>query len=479
VLSFAEMKPSSVGRFLTATLAGPEGVAPIVMVIASSCAAPAPPVRPDILLISIDTVRADHCSAYGYSRPTTPTLDRLARTGVRFDAAYAPMATTGPSHATMFTGLYPRTHGVVKNGYVLAATHPTLASSLRAAGYRTAAFIGSYALAREFGYGRGFEVFDEDFRPTEASIPAAGTWEGARVPGAFDRRAEFTVGRVAGWLRQEGYLDRTRRKTAAPYFLWVHFFDPHSPYQPPAPYDALFAGGVARAAGLEHLVALYDGEIRYTDAQVAALLNLLRGAGRLDDTLVVVVGDHGEGLMDHGHLEHGLMIYEEAVRVPLIFHWPARFRTPGVVTSPVELVDLRPTLLALAGAAEPGREHPGLDLRPRLLGRNGLDPERPVYLQRRFYEAGRVGNFRVHGEKYGIRMGRWKYIEAPEEGTRELFDLIADPREERSLHARCQPCSEPLAKQLEQWRASTTAEAARPRVPEDVAERLRALGYTE
>jgi arylsulfatase A-like enzyme len=426
---------------------------------------------PNILLVTIDTLRADRCSAYGYPRPTTPNLDRLAQEGVLFEAAYAPMATTGPSHASMFTGLPPRSHGLLKNGHLLRPELTTLAESLLAGGYQTAAFVSSYVVNQGFGFNQGFGTYDDDFadgRPSGRTV----VWEGHQVPEEFDRLADQTRARAVSWLADRGHLAPGR--DALPFFLWVHLFDPHHPYDPP-PEHRLFAPAQADASGLEVAKAAYDGEVHFADAELGKLVAALRAAGRLDDTLLVVVGDHGEGLMDHGHMYHGIHLYEEAVRVPLVIRWPRRLR-PRRVREPIAIVDLAPSLLALVRQAKASGIAGDASLVPLLRGAAG-DPDKPVFLERREYEERVVHGFAVKGVKRGLRRGRFKYIEAPDEGTSEIYDLIADPGERHNLKPLQPQLAAELAALLQAWVQRTPAAPPPQFLSEEAAERLRSLGY--
>ncbi|MFM7736252.1 MAG: sulfatase [Alphaproteobacteria bacterium] len=430
--------------------------------------------RPNLLVVSLDTTRADHLSAYGYDRPTTPRLEALLPSSVRFDAAYTPMPSTMPAHSSLFTSLFPRTHGVRKNGVPLAKTMPTLAESLSAAGWRTAGFASSFVLHRKFGISRGFATWDDDF----AGVACKGWTAGDGDDESFCRRGAQTRERALAWLDANGWLDPSRRP-AEPFFLFVHLFDAHNPYAPPAEDARLFPPRGDAPSDLDREIAAYDGEIHYADAQLGALLDRLAAAGVLDDTLVMVVGDHGEGLMQHGWMNHGMMIYEEAVRVPLVVRWPSRLSGGRRVEAPVELVDLAPTMFDLLGVtgALPARQ--GRSLAPDLLGERTLDPEAPAFVQRRVYKRQRRrDDFDVKGEKTGVRVGRWKYLEAPEEGTRELYDLDRDPGELSNLAGERPDDVARLAGVLAAWRARTPEGGAGEVAPDDV-ERLRALGYVQ
>jgi arylsulfatase A-like enzyme len=429
---------------------------------------------PALLLISLDTTRSDHLSVYGYPRQTSPQLDALARQGVRFAAAYAASASTGPSHATLFTSLHPLRHGVVKNGLRLAEERETLAERLRAHGFQTAAVVSCFVLGAKFGFAQGFDLYDDEFAPGEATVTTS-KWDGHEVPGSFDRRGDHTTRRALHWLR-EG------RDPARPFFLFVHYFDPHLSYAPPEPFATRFEAELpATASRLDRLIARYDGEIAFADHAVGELLGGLEELGLADSTLVIVSGDHGEGLMQHGMLAHGVHIYEEAVRVPLLLRWPGRLPQRRTVSEPVATVDVAPTALELLGLGpESGLE--GESLAPAARGEARLDGERPIYLYRRPYQSGWVadlGRLYVNGALFGIRQGRWKYIEGDALETRELFDLEAKLREGRNLAGAHPEKVRELAGRLEEWRRPQgTAPGAAEISPED-REALRALGYLE
>ncbi len=423
-----------------------------------------------MLLITIDTTRSDHCSVYGYHLDTTPNLERLAEDGVRFDLAYAPTATTGPTHATIFTGLYPIAHRVVKNGRILASAHRTLAERLADRGYSTAGIAGSFVLDRKFGYAQGFDSWDDEFDRAGTTLRVE-RWEGHAVAGGFDRRADATTQRAVDWLER-------RHDPGKPFFLFVHYFDPHDPYLPPDRFAARFPGAAGSGNDLAAEVARYDAEIAFADDRIGALLDALDRLGLSEQTLVVVAGDHGEGLMQHGHMAHGVHIYEEQVRVPLLLRGPRGLPTVGVVEQAVQLVDLTPTILELTGTDIDDRDFQGRSLVPLLTGGETSGHAPPVYLHRRHYEPGIIGRVPVRGEKFAIRDGDWKYIMGTDEGTRELFDLSRDPHERRNLQDAEPERAADLARRLAAWRSTHE----RPDLPqgelsEEDLERLRSLGY--
>ncbi|HET9300886.1 MAG TPA: sulfatase, partial [Candidatus Polarisedimenticolaceae bacterium] len=329
------------------------GLLPLLGLVA--CASgPSPPGRPvNVVLITMDTVRADHLGCYGGSA-ATPKLDALARAGARFDQATAAAPLTLPSHATILSGLLPPAHGLRNNGGgALPGTVETLATRLSSAGYRTGAFVGAFVLDHRFGLGRGFDVYDDAIT------------RGDRVADALEaeRPGNVVVDRALEWL--------ARDPGGKPFFLWVHLYDAHAPYAPPSPYREQYAG------------RLYDGEIAFVDAQVGRILAAV-GPG----ALVAVVADHGEALGDHGEETHGLLLYQPTLRVPLLVQGPG-IRAGTVVERAVGLADLAPTLASLAGtslkadgrdlsaALRSGEEPPSADVYseteyPRLFGWAGM-----------------------------------------------------------------------------------------------------------
>lgn len=345
---------------------------------------------PDILLITLDTTRADRLGSYGYSAAETPALDALAESGVRFDRARAQVPLTLPSHASLLTGTYPRVNGVHVNAEArLGDNLPTLAEELERRGYRTAAFVSSFVLDAVFGLDRGFDLYDDTMGIREQSD----SFEA-------ERKADRIVDAALNWLGLE---------SAQPAFTWVHFYDPHTPYEPPAPYAARLADP-------------YDGEIAFVDAQVARLVSWLEESGKRDNTLVVVAGDHGEALGDHAEPEHGLFVYDSTIRVPMILSWPARLPAGVVPSADVQLLDLYPTILELAGAPRYDSSD-GVSLVELLHG--GKPGPRTVYGASRYGEIG----YGWAPLRFLIHDG-WKYIEAPQP---ELFDLARDPGETTNL----------------------------------------------
>jgi choline-sulfatase len=424
---------------------------------------PEVPDGPNLLLVTLDTTRFDHTSLGSYERDTTPRLRALAAEGASFELAYAPTATTGPTHATLFTSLLPPNHGLVKNGIELDGGLYTLAEHLSTRGWSTAAFVSSYVMSERWGWRQGFGHFDDAFDPGNATKTKR-IWEGHVVEGGFDRRAALTTVRARTWLE--------RQRPGRPFFLFVHYYDPHAPYQPPAAWAGRFTP--EHATPLEKEIAAYDEEIASTDFEVGRLLDALDELGLAERTLVVVTADHGEGLMDHGHMEHGVHIYEEQVRVPLLIRLPGIVAASTQRTAPVELLDLAPTITDLLGVPTPDTFQ-GRSLAPALRGEAELDPEHPVRLFRRHY-ADRGDRGAPKGVQYGVRVGEWKYIERPDEGAPELYDLRADPTERRNLIRNRPEVAARLSPLLVRWGEDAAESVALS--PEE-EERLRALGYVE
>jgi arylsulfatase A-like enzyme/Tfp pilus assembly protein PilF len=389
----------------------------------------------DLVLVTIDTVRADHVGAYGDGAAETPAIDRLAREGVRFADASAAVPLTLPSHATLLTGLLPPHHGLRDNGAGrLPGDVPTLAARLGADGYRTGAFVGAFVLDRRFGLDRGFERYDDeiDREQTEANGLAA------------ERRGDAVTDRALAWLAQVPPGQR--------FFLWVHLYDAHAPYDPPSPFRERHAGRP------------YDGEIAFVDAQVDRLLAALEARHASDRTVVAVAADHGEELGEHGELTHGLLLYEPALRVPVVVRAPRVVPAGGVVRTPVSLADLPVTLAALL-------EHPmtgaldGRDLSGAL--RRGREPPAAdVYAET---EYPRTFGWAALA---ALRRGEAKFIRAPRP---ELYDLGRDPQESHDLMASAAGGAAGLSERIAALQ--TNARAVAPAADADARERLSALGY--
>jgi choline-sulfatase len=397
----------------------------------SPTSAPADAAGRPIILVTVDTLRADRLGSYGSSSGLTPALDRFAQGATRFTAAVTQVPLTLPAHATMLTGLHPARHGIRTNdGFRLAAGVPTLAEALRNRGYATGAFIGGAPLQASFGLARGFDRYDDQF---------------LRATGAIERPADEVVRAATAWI------DQHREQS---FFAWLHLFDPHSPYTPPAPFAAAHPG------------APYDGEVAYTDAAIGRLFEHLQRSDLFSRAAILVVADHGEALGEHGERAHGTFLYDVTVRVPLIVKLPAA-AAPQAVAVPVETADLAPTIAALADTTLGSVD--GRSLLPLLQAedRDSGDPDRPAYAES-YYQNVLLGWSPLRA----ARTTRWKFIEAPHP---ELYDLESDPGE---LHNRVNDRAG-LAAGLQRALPNISGDATtRQAATGEAAERLRSLGYS-
>jgi arylsulfatase A-like enzyme/Flp pilus assembly protein TadD len=396
------------------------------------------PEAANVFLLTIDTLRADHVHCYGYDNIGTPALDRLAKDGIRFTEVFTPSPITNTSHTTILTGLLPSSHGVTDFGVPLASSHVTWAELLRTRGYHTAAFIGSVILDSHSlapGLDRGFDFYDN----FPQHLPANVHW------GRVERRGLEVVAHAEKWL-----TDHPR----GPHFVWLHLYDPHDPYEPPAPFS------------LKYKDHLYDGEIAYADSALGNFLNYLRRRGWYDQGIIVVVGDHGEGLGEHGEETHGIFLYDSTTHVPLIIKLRHNQDTGKVVDAQVRSMDILPTVLDLLNIPAPAK----------------LDGESLAPLLRESSPLDRV----AFGETdYPLRFGwaplrsvrnqGFKFIEAPRP---ELYDLGEDPGE---VHNNYVPWDQTVQKSralLADLKARMPAQATTPSaVPQGTVDELKALGY--
>ncbi len=411
----------------------------LLLAAAAACrqAAPAPS-RPNVLVVTIDTIRADHVGAYGSASGATPSIDALAREGILFEQAIAAAPLTLPSHTAIFSGLLPFRTGVRVNGTDrVAESVPLLAEAFFDRGYRTGAFVSSLVLRQGTGIGRGFDTYDDRFAANAGRDPR---------DLAPERRGEETIGRALAWLSS---APSGKSASAVPYFAWVHLYDPHAPYEPPAPYAARFQGRE------------YDGEIAYADTCLARLLAAVDGK----TTLVVLAGDHGESLGEHGEETHGVFLYDSTIRVPLLLRLPGQSFSGVRVATQVRLTDLAPTIRAAAGL--PAVESDGEDL--SALFRAPRSPDRPA-LSEADYSAFVLGWSPLRS----LRLSGRKYIDAP---RRELYELRGDPGERDNRYSGADGVRD-LARPLVQTLArKPLAEATSSAVDPEVARRLASLGY--
>ena len=349
--------------------------------------------RPNIILITIDTVRADHLGCYGAKNIQTPTLDGLGRDGVVFERAVSQVPLTWPSHAVILTGLYPFQNGVQDfTGQPLDARFRSVAQAFKQHGYATGAVVSAFVLDRSWGLARGFDFYDDAFAPEAFAN---------RDIGLVDRRAGESVDRALAWLKKN-----PRR----PFFFWLHLYDPHSPYDPPEPFRSQYQGH------------LYDGEIAYADHELGRLIAWLKLNKLYDSSMILFASDHGESLGEHGEHEHGFFVYNATVHVPLIVKPVAGSGIrPGRVSRPVETAAVAATLLAGAGI----HDTLGGQVQSRGLLNAGAPSDDAAYSET-FYPFSSFGWSPLHA----LETSRYHYIEAPQP---ELYDLVADPGETSNL----------------------------------------------
>jgi arylsulfatase A-like enzyme/Tfp pilus assembly protein PilF len=385
-----------------------------------------------VILISIDTLRSDHLPAYGYNGVQTPNIDALRADSILYSKAYSHVPLTLPSHASVLTGMLPADHGVRDNvGYRLSTAVPTLQELLGKNGYATGAAVSAFVLRRETGIARGFDFFDDDVKPLN----------GENLIGRVQRDGGDTLKAAERWLGAQG---------KRPFFFFLHLYDPHTPYTPPEPYFSRYENH-------------YDGEIAYADSVVGDLIADLKRRGVYDDALIILLSDHGEGLSEHGEEEHGIFLYREALQVPLIVKLPQQRKKGATVDTPVQLVDVFPTILERTATAMPATEHRiGQSLLTFLNG----GAARPIYAET-YYPRFHFGWSDLHS----LIVGKDHYIRAPRP---ELFDLASDPGEKRNVlevnrrsTVKLRAAIEPFVKEAE-----TPAN-----IDPEEARKLAALGY--
>lgn len=397
-------------------------------------------IQPNVVVITVDTLRADHLGCYGYQQIRTPNIDALAAESIRFERAYTPVPVTLPAHAAIFTGTYPTLSGIHDfSGNKLSLKQPTLASVLKQAGYVTGAVIGSAVLDPRFGLNQGFDFYEGNFD--------------------FNRLQESNLEEMErpGNVVADVALDWLAKNYRSTFFLWMHLYDPHYPYRPPAPYDEQYKD------------RLYDGEIAFADSQVGRLISFLKAKGLYGNTLIVLTGDHGESLGEHGEKTHGFFLYNATLHVPVILHLPGREVAARVIPELVSLTDLMPTVLQALELEVPEQVQ-GRSLLPLLeakdSSRRNLYAE--TFLPRLHFNWSELRS--VETEKY-------QFIEAPKP---ELYDLVADPGETRNLYTDKKAVGEELHARLSSLIRQYSADqevAEKTGLDPALMERLKSLGY--
>lgn len=466
--------------------------------------------RPNIILISVDTLRADHLGSYGYERATSPAVDSLARDGVLFAYANVAIPKTSPSLFSLLSGLYPKSHGVHELGMRISDSIPLLPEVLRRHGYRTAGIVGQWNCHRQFGFDRGFDFYDDDFSLVHPASPSAqderhGELRPAKFNEGYERRAELIIDRSIEWL-----ADLDSQPGASPFFLWMHLMDPHAAYDPPAAYEGRFTG-VSPMSGnsfwgdslrpdqihvqayvpgntnYDDYINRYDAEIAYVDDQLERIFEYLREHGLYRDALVIFTSDHGEymgeNLGSDSYFLHGVTPYEPETRVPLIVKFPANAFGGKAVSQPVSLVDVLPSLLEVIG--DDSMHVDGGSLLALIEG-SEVDSDAAVFVQVR------------HGDRLVVRKGEHKLIARSEVDvpalveeirgrrtlplTYHLFNVVSDPLERRDLSSERPELRAQLIAALEAWLAAPSPIPQRPAtnlLDPETAMHLRALGYVE
>lgn len=449
------------------------------------------PSGPHVILISIDSLRADHLGCYGHSRDTSPFLDEFASSGVVFETAVSSSSWTIPAHAAMFTGLPDRVHGCIDEFSWLDRSRKTIAEAFREAGYQTVGFFSGPPLHPNFGFGQGFDSYHDCTTFSETSI---GILKGDKVLTELEHKPNTVVTNgevldaVDRWLKDA---------TARPLFMFIHMWDVHYDYQPPQPYDRLFDPDyrgpctgrevlevVKRPADwtdadVAHLQALYDGEIRWTDETVRKICERLEARFGAENLLIVITSDHGEAFYEHGVHGHRLSLHEEEIRVPLLIRYPSRIKGNRRVENLVSLVDLAPTVLDLAGIHDGLPDAYGRSLAPLLRDPSARGPDRPALCE--------VINTQTDLHLFALRTPEWKLILDIEKARFDLYDLRADPGEQRVLEERDYPRSPGEISALYKQAVRELADLARrnprptkrdtPAISEMTEAQLRSLGY--
>jgi arylsulfatase A-like enzyme len=447
------------------------------------------PRRPDVILISVDTLRPDCLGCYGYRRETSPAMDALASQGIRFAQTYAQSSWTLPSHMSLFTSQYSHVHAVQNDGVSLRDSAVTLAEVLSGAGYHTTAFVSWVYVAKKFGFDQGFAEFTE-LLPPEHLVDSSSRWSA---------KAEQVTDVVIRWLQS---------KPQRPFFLFVHYFDPHIDYEPPPPFDTMFdpdySGEASGSFGwleryikglhqvpnvidprdLEHVKALYDGEVRYTDTHLKRLFAAIEDTVGLDDSLLILTSDHGEEFNEHGSMEgHQWTLYDEVIRVPLVFRLPRDSRDSRLVESQVELIDVPATIVDYLELPAPP-SFQGRSLARALTGKPPATGKRMAFAETRRFNM-----------KQSLRGERYKLIHTDDTGINrrgvpivpgyELYDLQQDPGEQKNIYDESLPLAKVLVAQLENMRraqpgvADAGQEGPAVELSDEERERLRAMGYIQ
>ena len=413
------------------------------------------PIRPsNILLFTIDTLRADHLGCYGYERINTPNINRLADEGILFEYTMSQIPLTTPSHSSIFTSLYPRNHGVLNNAQHLDGSLLTLTEILKENGYATAGFISCFVLQSKYGISQGFDAYFDQVEIKTKENPN-------RISYINSKQLNE---RIIPWLREH---------SQEKFFAWIHYFDPHNPYESHEKdgisYDSDFDPhpyGTSKPAKVLQDIAHYDAEITFADRSVGEIIDLLDELNLTEDTIVILTSDHGEELYQHHQIMgHAFFLYDSSIRIPLIIRYPNRFPASKRIDQLVESVDIMPTLLELLNIQIP----------------DGIDGESLLAVIDKDKKISRVAyseTYKPEGRsnKFAVRTNRWKYIYTPERNARELYDIVDDPMELRNLAYEKREVVKELHKNFFDWLKMDSKPASRE-LDEETRERLKSLGY--
>lgn len=400
----------------------------------------------NIILFTIDTLRADHLECYGYSKVKTPNINKLASEGIRFEHDNAQVPLTFPAHSSIFTGTYPLYHGMRDNGgFYLDESQITLAEVLKEAGYSTGAFIGAFVLDSRWGLDQGFDYYYDNFDLTKYKKISLD---------AVQRRGDEVLEEAYKWIE---------KNQDQKFFAWIHLYDPHTPYDPPEPYKTQFEGG---------RYSLYDGEIAYVDQLIGEFRDFMEQRKLFENTLIVVTGDHGESLGEHKESAHGFFIYDAAVHVPLILRYPEKKLGGRVISNQVKNIDIMPTVLDSTGHISP-KSVQGQSLLPLILGKSEPEDEQPSYSET-YWPRYHYG----WSELKSLRKGSFKFIDAPKP---ELYNTLEDPGEQNNLinqkTSQAYQMKRELTALIEKYSAEGIEEAGPQKIDNDSLIKLQALGY--
>jgi len=438
---------------------------------------------PNIVLVTIDTLRADHLSCYGYKENTSPNIDQLVREGVLFKEVIAQEPQTGPSHSSIMTSKYPIVHGTIMNGSKLGQSETTLAEILLKKGFSTAAFVSAYVLDSIFGLDQGFEVYDDVFSRFKGiyklvTYKILEKFSFYPSDDSVEIRADNTTQKVLKWLEKE------RRK---PFFLWVHYFDPHSTYGPPPPFDVKFDPGYQgrfisefntdehfgrmdfTESEIKHIKALYDGEIAFADFHIGRIFKKLKELGVYNNTVIIITADHGEDLYEHGVFDHQNYLYDTILRVPLIIKFKDSQYSNLIIKDQVQLIDIMPTILETLGMHK-NLKGQGVSLMPLILGLN-TNPNKEAYSETHSPAALKT--------KFSVRNTDWKFIHTVEGDEKELYNLFEDPLESKNLISREKERGN-LEKKLKEWlnwSSKLSGSSSKLKVDKKIMEKIKSLGY--